>query len=182
MKMILANPRWRDFFVLKRRFEEMDNGFDRVNIRFDLQGKRFEESQEIKNYDNQRPAGLQLQAQQSRFVVKGDVFQDKKTRQYKEGDASDKRLGDILSVRVDDNPMSQSCFGNEEFIEPPALTVCSDNTLVNVGDEAPSPRLSQVTIRTITPASDLLHIGLVSTMLKTLFPPHHLGASVKILN
>ena len=58
-----------------------------------------------------------------------------------------------------------------------------DNTLVNVGAEAPAPRLAQVVkIRIITPASDLLHIGLVSTMMKTLFPPHPRGASVKILN
>ena len=102
----------------------MDNDFDRVNIRFDQQDKRLEESKEIKYDDNQRPAGLQLQAQQSPFVVKGDVFQDKKIRKYKEGDAPDKRLGDILSVRIDDNPTSQSCFSDEEFIEPPALTVC----------------------------------------------------------
>ena len=90
--------------------------------------------------------------------------------------APDDRLRDISSVRVDDDPMSQTSFDKEEVAEPSALTVCRDDALVEKGAEAPKPRLSPVETR-ITLASGLLHAGLASTTPRTIFPLHSLPRS-----
>ena len=117
--------------------DEIGNRFDRTTSCFDQKDKRFEESREsIKNKNNQRPAGLQLQAQQPRLAGKADVFQDKKIRDRKEGVASYKRCGDISSVRVD-GPLSQTNFDEEDITEPSALTKCIDDPLVDEGAGAP---------------------------------------------
>ena len=84
-----------------------------------------------------------------------------------EGVASDERLGDISSVRIDDGLTSQTNFGDKEFIEPSALMMSSDDTLVDEGSEAPNSRLSPMKMRILTPASGVMHTGSASTMLRT---------------
>ena len=126
-----------------------------MTSRFDQQ--KFEESKEkVKNKNNQHPAGLQLQAQQSRLAVKADVFQDKKTRGGKEGIAIDERYGGISSVRVDDL-MSQTSFGDKEFTEPSALTKCNDDALVDEDAEALKSCLLPVEMRMSIHTGGLLH-------------------------
>ena len=58
--------------------------------------------------NNQRPAGLQ----QPRLAVKADAFQDKKTRESKEGFAPEGKLRDISPVRVHDDHMGWASFGD----------------------------------------------------------------------
>ena len=48
--------------------------------------------------------------------------------------------------------MSQTRVGDEEFTEPPALTVCNDGALDDKGIEAPKPLLSLMEMRKLKPA------------------------------
>ena len=60
---------------------------------------------------NQRLAGLQLHVQQPRFTAMADVKQNITTCERQENFITDEGLGDILSVWVDDNSISQTSFG-----------------------------------------------------------------------
>ena len=66
---------------------------------------------------NQRPAGLQLQAQQLRLAVGVDIVKDKKPRRRKGVVTPDERWGDISSVRIDGDPMSQTNFGELDQLD-----------------------------------------------------------------
>ena len=78
----------------------MDHYYDRMDSHIEDMKKFIN----IKN--NQRLAGLQLQAQQPCLAVKADVIKDKRTRVRKEDAAPDERFGNISSARVDDDRMS----------------------------------------------------------------------------
>ena len=110
---------------------------------------------------NQRRAGLQHQAQQPRLAMKADVLEDKKTRKSTEDFAQDGRLGDISSGRVHD-PMRLTCFGDQDYTEPPALP-CRDDAPVNQDHEVAKPCLSPVEMRKSTSVRSLLHAGTAST-------------------
>ena len=68
--------------------------------------------------------------------------------------------------------MRLTSFGDQEYIEPPALP-CRDDALVNQGPEVPKPFLSPVEMRKSIPASGLLPASLDSTNKTqgTNFPP-----------
>ena len=93
--------------------------------------------------------------------MKADVLEDKKSRKSREDFAQDGRSGDISSDRVHD-PMRLTNFGDQQYIEPPALP-CRDDALANQGHEVANPCLSPVEMRKPTPAGGLLHAGSAST-------------------
>ena len=64
--------------------EEMDKRFDTWGSCIDRIDKKIEDTEE-ENKNNQCPAGLELQTQQPHLAVKADIFQDKKTRESKQG-------------------------------------------------------------------------------------------------
>ena len=130
---------------------------EEVNMRFEELGNKLDGMvKEIRN-TNQHRAGLQHQAQQPRLAVKANVLEDKKTRKSREDFAQDGRLGDISSDRVHD-PMRLTTFGDQDYIERPALP-CRDDALVNQGHEVAKPCLSPVEMPKSILASGLLHAG-----------------------
>ena len=104
-----------------------------------------------------------------------------KTRERKEDYAPEEIFRDISSVLVVEHPIGQkTCFGDEDFTEPPALAMSSDDALVGRGAEASKPHVPPVEMRTSTPAGGSVFAGSAST---TLFVPHSLffGAFAKRL-
>ena len=99
---------------------------------------------------------------------KGDVKTDEKTRKCTEGAAADKKHGDISSARTVDGPMSSTSFGKKA--EPPALLICRNDALVDIGAEVSQPCLSLVERRTPTAAGGLLPAGTASRAIRTTFP------------
>ena len=87
--------------------EELNKYFDKMTRHFD---QKFEESKKSK--DDQRLAGLQFKAQQSRLAAKVDVKLDMKTRERMGAAAVDKKSEDTSSARVDDGPMRSASFGD----------------------------------------------------------------------
>ena len=127
--------------VMLKKIEEINMKMGSLLVRGDCELDDMEK--EARN-TNQRRAGLQHQAQQPR-LAKADVLEDKKTRESTEDFAQDGRLGDISSDRVHD-PMRLTSFGDQDYIEPPALS-CRDYALVNQGHEVAKPCLSPVEMR-----------------------------------
>ena len=100
-----------------------------------------------------------------------------KTRECMEGAAADdEKYGDLASVRVDDDPMRLTSFGNQEFTElSPASEKGIGDALVNEGAEVPKPYLSPVEVRILTSAAgDSLPAGSALTTLRTIFSPQPL--------
>ena len=120
---------------------------------------------------SQRLAGLQLQAQQPHLTVKADVKEDIKTRARKEDVAANEKFGDISSAWVDDNPMSQTSFGDST--EPSAPEYIYKYIAVTLWSTKAPKRQSCVSegVRTTTPAGGPLHAGSASTTPRTIFPP-----------
>ena len=65
----------------------------------------------------------------------------------------------------------------KHFTEASAPVKCNGNALVDVGAEAPRPRLSPVEMRMLTPAGGLLHAGSASATLESIFPSQPLAWS-----
>ena len=87
-----------------------------------------------------------------------------KARERMEGAAADnEKYGDISSARVNDDPMRLTSFDDQETTEPPALSECSDDALVDECLEALKPRLSSVKMRKSTPSGGLQDAGSAST-------------------
>ena len=157
----------------------MDSKIEIKRVLDRMENKIEDMEKEVQN--NQRPDELkQLQAQQPRLAVKAGAFQDKKTRESKEGFAADGILAGISSDRVHNDLMRLTSFGFQEHTEPSALTLYE---LVMLWlTEAPKckSRVSQTWRRAsqhlpvahCTPAQLLLtkHKG-------PTFPPQLLGAS-----
>ena len=112
------------FRMLTKKFEEVNKHFvdqdkkfenlDRLLVR---RGNKLDDMLKETRNTNQRRAGLQqLQAQQPRLAVKGDVLEDQKTRKSREGFGPDGRLGDISSVRLHGS-IRLTSFGDQEYIE-----------------------------------------------------------------
>ena len=86
-------------------------------------------------------------------------------------EVGDKKYGDILSARVDDDPMRFISFGDQEFIELSTDTekVIGD-ALVDEGAEAPKPCLLPVEVRRLIFAADgLLPTCSTSKTLRAIF-------------
>ena len=88
---------------MSSRYDRLDHYLDRMDR--EVQGL------EKENKNKQRPAGLKLQVQQPRLVVKADAFQDKNVGESKKGCSPDGRLEDISSVQVEDDPRGWTSFG-----------------------------------------------------------------------
>ena len=145
---------------------------DRLNMKMD--NLLLDDMEEEVLNTNQRHAGLQHQAHQTRLAMKTDVQEDKKTLESTEDFENGGILGDISSDRVND-PMRLTSFGDKDYTEPPALP-CRDDALVNQGHEVAKPCLSPEEIRKSTSAGSFLHAGATSTTKTqgTDFPPQFL--------
>ena len=84
--------------------------------------------------------------------------------------ADDDKLGNTSSAWVD-NPKRLTCFGNQEFAEPPVdPEKCIGGVLVDEGADAPKPYLVPVEMRMQTSvAGDLLLTGSASTTMRVIF-------------
>ena len=110
-------------------------------------------------------AELQLQDQQPHLAEKADLKLDIKTHERVEVAAADyDKYGDISSVRVDDDPMRVTRFGDES-IELLAPEKGARDPLVDEGAEAPKPHLPPGNARMLTyAAGGLLLTGTASTL------------------
>ena len=165
--------------VMLKKIEEINMKMETLDKLLVRRGNKLDGMVKEARNTNQRRAGLQHQAQQSRLAMKVDVLEDKKTRESTEDFAQDGRLGDISSDRVHD-PMRLTSFGDQDYTEPPALP-CRDDALVNQGHEVAKPCLSPVEMRKLTSAGGLLHAGAGSTIITqgTKFPPQLLPWSFR---
>ena len=81
-----------------------------------------------------------------------DIVKDKKPRRRKGVVKPDERWGDISSVRIDGDPMSQTNFGDlDQPLAAPEKRM--GDALVDKGTEAPKPRLSSAEMRMPTPTA-----------------------------
>ena len=144
-----ADPMSELLTMITKKFEEVSPKFEELGRLLVRRGNKLDDmAKEIRNI-NQHRAGLQqLQAQQPRLAVKADVLDDEKTRESREDFVPDGRLGDVSSDRIHD-PMRLTSFGDQGYIEPPALP-CRDDALVNQGPEVPKLCLSPVEMRKST--------------------------------
>ena len=166
-----ADPMSEFLTVMLKKFEKVNMQCEKLDKLLVRRGNKLDDIVKETRNTNQRRAGLQHQTQQPRLAVKADTLEDKKTRKSLEDFAQDGRLGGISSDRAHD-PMRLTSFGDQDYIEPPALP-CRDDALVNQGQKMAKPCLSLVKIRKSTPAGSLLHAGAASTNKAqgTNFPP-----------
>ena len=142
-----------------------------IKTRFDRSDKRFDDLTEKMRVTNQRLAGLEQEARQSRLAtgedVEPDTEPDTKTRKRTEGASAAVRVknGDSSSARVDKCLTSLTSFGM--IAESTASEKCIGDILVNKGAEALKPHLPPMEVRMLSfAAGGLLPTGTDSTAMK----------------
>ena len=111
---------------------------------------------------NQRFAGLEHEARQTRLAMEADVEPNTKThKRTQSASAADRVVNEDGSSarRVDDGSTSLTSF--DIIVEPPAPQKCIKDALVNKGTEA---------VRMLSSATGgLLPVGIASTAIRTIF-------------
>ena len=125
--------------------------------RFDKSDKQFDELIEKTRETNQRLAGLEHEARQSRLAQEVDVKPDTKTdKRTEDAEEADREIsGDSSSAQADSDPMCLTSFGDDST-KPLAPPCCRDNALVDKGAAALKPCLSPVEVRALRAAGGLL--------------------------
>ena len=172
MNLGLINPHWWTYIY--RPFEEIfDRQISLIKSHFDQQDEKLDELMGMTRGTRQRLAGLEQDARQPRLATKKvDVPTNIKTRKRAGDAAADQaKHGDTCSTKkIDPDLICLTSFGDDST-EPPALSYCRNDALLDKGAVAPKPFLSLLAeMRTLTVTSGLLPVGTVSTAMMTIFP------------
>ena len=134
-----------------------------------LYGLKPEHPKEIRS-TRQHLVGLEQDTRQSRLATEADVPTYTKTHKRAEDAAADQaKPGDSCSTKKVDPDLICLSSSGDDFTEPPALSSCKDDAMVDKGAAASKPRLSLVEMRTPTAAGGLLPTDTASTVMRTIF-------------